>query len=141
MSDDPAPQDVEAVVEGLVAYNSRFVEGREEHRRRPLGVFARRDGRVVGGASGHSAWGWLFVQYLWVDESLRGTGTGSELLGRFERRGVERGCRAVWVDTFSFQARPFYEKLGYRQFGELADHPPGHRHHFLWKPLDGGDAG
>jgi hypothetical protein len=48
-----------------------------------------------------------------------------------------RGCRAAWLDTYSFQARGFYQGLGYQQSGELRDYPPGHARHFLWKPLDG----
>ena len=44
-----------------------------------------------------------------------------------------RGCFGAWVDTFSFQARPFYEKQGYTVFGTIADQPPGHARHFLFK--------
>ena len=36
------------------------------------------------------------------------------------RRGVRRastGSIGIWLDTFSFQARPFYERLGYTVFG------------------------
>jgi hypothetical protein len=49
--------------------------------------------------------------------------------------GVQRGCQYVWLDTYSFQARPFYEKLGYRVFGQLPDHPPGHTRFFMFKTL------
>ena len=38
-------------------------------------------------------------------------------------------------DTFSFQARPFYEKLGYRVFGTLENHPSGHQHYLMTKKL------
>jgi GNAT superfamily N-acetyltransferase len=72
---------------------------------------------------------------LWVSEELRGGGLGAHLLGTAEAAARERGCGAVWLDTFSFQAPDFYKKPGYRQFGQLDDFPPGHAHHFLWKPL------
>ena len=49
--------------------------------------------------------------------------------------GRERGCRHVELATFSFQARPFYEKLGYEVFATLEDDPPGYRKYFLRKPL------
>jgi hypothetical protein len=52
-----------------------------------------------------------------------------------ERRAAERGCPHAWVDTFSFQARPFYERLGYRVFGVLPDYPTGHERYFLCKAL------
>lgn len=77
----------------------------------------------------------MFIQHLWIAEDLRGGGLGALLLGRAEAAARERGCRAVWLDTFSFQAPGFYKKLGYLQFGQLDDFPPGHTRHFLWKPL------
>ncbi len=37
------------------------------------------------------------------------------------------------LDTFSFQARGFYEALGYEVFGRLEEYPPGHERYFLRK--------
>jgi ribosomal protein S18 acetylase RimI-like enzyme len=48
---------------------------------------------------------------------FRRRGVGRELMAQAEARAVERGCHAAWLDTFSFQARSFYEKLGYGEFG------------------------
>jgi len=56
------------------------------------------------------------------------------LMGQAEGRARERGCHSTWLDTFSFQARGFYEKLGYEEFGRL-DYPPGHYRHFMRKRL------
>jgi hypothetical protein len=52
-----------------------------------------------------------------------------------EAEAVQRGCRAVALDTFSFQARGFYERLGYSVFGVLNDCPPGHSRFYLTKRL------
>jgi hypothetical protein len=41
----------------------------------------------------------------------------------------------VWLDTYSFQARGFYERLGYTVFGTINDYPPGHSRFFLTKTL------
>ena len=46
-----------------------------------------------------------------------------------------RGCRHAYLDTFDFQARPFYEKQGYAAFGVQDDYPPGHRRYFVEKGL------
>ena len=51
------------------------------------------------------------------------------------QKAIERGCTNAHLDTFSFQARPFYEKLGYRVFGTLENHPAGHQHYFMTKSL------
>jgi GNAT superfamily N-acetyltransferase len=90
---------------------------------------------LVGGLFARISYGWLFVDMLWVAEENRGKGQGGELLRRAEEEARRNGCLNAWVDTFSFQARGFYEKNGYVVFGELADYPPGHTRHFLRKPL------
>lgn len=41
----------------------------------------------------------------------------------------------LYLDTFDFQARPFYERHGYEVFGTLDDYPPGHSRFFLRKDL------
>jgi hypothetical protein len=41
----------------------------------------------------------------------------------------------VWLDTYSWQARPFYEKLGYDVFGELPYRGGAHRRFFMRKTL------
>jgi hypothetical protein len=51
------------------------------------------------------------------------------------RYAIERGCHGAFLGSFSFQARPLYEKLGYEVFGALDDFPPGHRLFLLKKRL------
>jgi hypothetical protein len=41
----------------------------------------------------------------------------------------------VQLSTFGFQARPFYEKMGYEVFATLEDCPVGHCEYFLRKQL------
>jgi len=102
----------------------------------PLSVILHADdGSVAGGAIGRAFWGWLFVDMLWVRADLRGQGWGAQLLQAAEDEARARGCTGVWLDTFSFQARPFYEARGYTLFGTIADHPPGHARYFLQKRL------
>ena len=122
-----------AIVGPLVAYNERqtgisdFI---------PLAiVLADASGQTVGGLWGRTAFGWLFVELLFVPESLRGQGVGRELMHRAETEAITRGCHAAWLDTFEFQARGFYERLGYTCFGELNDYPPGFSRYFLRKVL------
>jgi len=54
---------------------------------------------------------------------------------RIEDEARGRGAAAVHVDTYDFQALPFYLGLGYEEFGRLQDYPSGHSRHFLWKRL------
>jgi GNAT superfamily N-acetyltransferase len=135
VEDEVAPADVETILSGLRAANLRWIEPVREWERRDVGVVARRAGRMVAGATGQTAWAWLYIGRLWVAEELRGAGLGTRIVRRLESEAKARGCTGAWLDTFDFQAKPFYEKLGYRLFGELADFPPGHARHFLWRPL------
>jgi len=93
------------------------------------------DGVVVGGIDGLVFGGWVYVKLLWVEASLRGRGHGTRLLRRMEEEAVRLGCTHAHLDTYSFEARPFYEKNGYEVFATLDDFPPGHQKHFLRKKL------
>jgi GNAT superfamily N-acetyltransferase len=103
----------------------------------PLGLLVHDDaGHVAGGLWGWSEQGRLFVQLLFLPEQRRRRGLGTELMARAEAVARRRRCRMIWLDTFSFQARPFYERLGFSCFGTLADYPPGGARYFLVKRLE-----
>ncbi len=91
------------------------------------------NGETVGGLWGRFAYDWLFVDYLAVPTELRRGGIGRTLMIKAERAAIDRNCVGLWLDTFSFQALPFYEKLGYQQFGKLDDYPRGGSRYFLQK--------
>jgi ribosomal protein S18 acetylase RimI-like enzyme len=91
------------------------------------------DGKVAGGLWGRAAYDWIFVEYLVVPKEARGQGIGSKMIGMVEEMARERGLVGVWLDTFSFQALGFYEKLGYERFGEIEDNPRGGARYFLKK--------
>ena len=90
---------------------------------------------MIGGLYGRTAWGYLFIEMLFVPEALRARGLGRELVARAEREAAHRGCHGAWLDTHAWQARGFYERLGYACFGELPDCPTGHPRYFLRKTL------
>jgi len=93
-------------------------------------------GLVIGGLWGSTGYGWLYTQLLAVPEQLRGQGVGARVLRQAEGEARARGCVGSWLDTFSFQARGFYERLGYQAFGSIDNYPPGGARCFLSKRLD-----
>ena len=102
----------------------------------PLDVFVRDgDGQIVGGLVADVYWGWLAIEDLWIAPGLRGQGHGQKLMGMAEAEAVVRGCTRSFVQTFSFQARGFYEKLGYHVVGRLDDYPPGQAFYWMRKDL------
>jgi GNAT superfamily N-acetyltransferase len=131
---DSADEEIRmAIVGPLAAYNESKAGLSES---RPLVVILRDEtDAVIGGMWGATGYGWLFTQLLVVPEYLRGSGIGKELMMQAEREAISRGCHSARLDTFEFQARGFYEKLGYVSFGELQNYPIGFSRFFLQKSL------
>jgi len=130
---EPNAQDARAVREAIYAYN-RSRAGDQQYE--PLTIFLRDSrGRLVGGLLGSTYWQWLTIDFLWVAEDLRGRGHGRRLLMAAEGEALRRSCKHACLDTFSFQSKGFYERLGYVAFGALDDFPGEHRRYFLRKTL------
>ena len=126
-------QDTTFIREALALYN---VAVTQDAYYSPLAIFLRDErGAILGGALGDIWGGWLDLTFLWVAEPLRGRGYGRQLLEAAEEEARTQGCRGVHLSTHSFQARPFYEKLGYEIVREIPDHPAGHSLFFLKKAL------
>jgi len=133
IDNEVTPADEARVVRGLLAFNEARIGPADE---RPVKFVARDSGgAVVGGILGHTRWRWMYIAKLWVDESARGQGLGTRLMEAAEDLARSRGCTDVSLDTFDYQARPFYEKLGYELFGTLEGYPPGSRQYYLRKRL------
>jgi ribosomal protein S18 acetylase RimI-like enzyme len=102
--------------------------------RRPLDIYlSDADENLVGGLVGVTYWNALYIDMLWVAREVRKQGIGRALMHDAETEAIARDCRFGWLRTFSFQARGFYERLGYRVIGQLDDHPPGHTYYFMRK--------
>ena len=131
-SQDPAIQ--RAIERVIDAYNDTRLA--EPGNGRILAIPIRdASGKIAGGLWGYSYARWLFVHLLVVPESLRGQGIGTRMMKMAEDEARARGCVGIHLDTFSFQARPFYEKLGFSRFGSIEDWLPGVSRHFLLKRL------
>ena len=105
--------------------------------RRPLAVVVKDPvtGEVAGGAIGRSLLGLLFLDLFFLPEALRGLGLGTKVLRMFEEEGRRRGCRSAVLYTISFQAPGFYERNGWRRFGQIPCDPPGTSRIFMTKEL------
>jgi GNAT superfamily N-acetyltransferase len=126
-------QDLDEVRLGLNAFNSRFINIDEL---KAIGVFVTdTDGKKLAGLTGSTSGNWLRIDMLWVSDTLRGQGVGSKLILAAEEEARARGCCYAQVDTASFQARPFYEKLGYTLRFSLDNYPRHHQRHYLSKTL------
>lgn len=132
VTDAPEADDLAALGAALSDFNDADVGPPD---RRALAVFLRGAEGLEAGLSGHTAWGWLYIQWLWVAKTRRGAGLAGRMLAAAEAEARARGCHGAWIDTFSPVALRTYERAGYRAFGTLSDFPPGRSRTFLQKAL------
>jgi GNAT superfamily N-acetyltransferase len=135
MTDTPEPHVRKAIAGPLIAFNNTRASQPENYRALVIILSNPDTGEVVGGLWGETNLAHLHVDLLFVPETLRGTGLGRQMLLHAEQEAIARGCRGAWLDTYSFQARGFYERLGYSVFGIFDDYPTGQKRIFLHKVL------
>ena len=119
---------------GLNAYNDEITR-RDDRKALAIVVRDPETGEVIGGMLGRSSLGLLFIELVYLPEALRNSGLGSTILKKFEQEGRRRGCINAVLYTISFQAPGFYEKHGWRKFGDIACHPTGVSRMFFTKEL------
>ena len=132
----PAPEERHRIIDPLIAFNEAQV-GQPRNSKEFVFSVHSETGDFVGGLLGSTHWNHFFVSAVFVDEQFRRNGIGRELLRRAEALAIEQGCDAIYLDTFDFQARGFYEKLGFKVFGRLENYPPSNERFYLVKRLRG----
>ncbi len=135
ITETPEPHVREAIVGPLIKFNNSRASQPENYRPLVIILSDPDTGEVVGGLWGATNYAHLHVDLLFVPDTLRGNGLGRQMLLQAEQEASARGCRGAWLDTYSFQARAFYERHGYAVFGILNDYPPGQSRIFLHKIL------
>ena len=135
MTDTPDPSMRRAIVMPLVRFNEAQAGQPENYI--PLAVLLTDpdNDEIIGGSWGGTMFSHLHVDLLFVPGTLRRGGIGRNLMGMAETEAVRRGCVGAWLDTYSFKAREFYERLGYIEFGTIYGYPPGHSRIFVRKTL------
>lgn len=124
------------VLELLVEYNLSKTKQFENEINKPLEIIARNEqNEIIGGIYGRSIWGTLEIKILVVKDVARNTGVGRKLMMKAEIEARNRKCRFISLDTFSFQAPGFYEKIGFEKFATEADFPMGFEKYYYRKKL------
>jgi GNAT superfamily N-acetyltransferase len=118
---------------GLLRYN-RQAAGPLRYTRTVLTVRDAKE-RIQGGVILQSYWKETYVELLWLSAKARRGGLGRQLMQEAERRARKRGSVLIHLNTYSFQAPGFYEKLGFRRFGGMEGSPAGASRHFYAKRL------
>lgn len=133
MTDMPEPHVRSAIVGPLIDFNNSRASQPENYRPLVIILSDPQTGRILGGLWAETNFSHLHIDLLFVPEVLQRTGLGRRMLLQAEQEALNRGCIGAWLDTYSFQARGFYERLGYAVFGVLDDYPPGQSRIFMKK--------
>lgn len=108
---NPHPDDLQMLGNGIMDYAQKTKS------QAPMEFFAFfiRDehNKIHGGCNGVNLYGALHIDQLWVSESLRGLGFGTQLMHAAERWGREHHCTLSTVNTMDWEALEFYKKFGY----------------------------
>jgi GNAT superfamily N-acetyltransferase len=119
LTESPAKEDLSIISQGIKSYNQKHLPDVvvfEPDTR--FAVFAKnKKGKVVGGIRGNAYWNYCIIELLWLSEEVRGKGVGSQLMQQAEAFAKEKKFEYMRTETVSFQAKPFYEKLGYHVYG------------------------
>ena len=118
---------------GLLRYNREQV-GPTRYKRHVIGARDAK-GRLLGGLILQSYWLESYIEAFWLAKSARRSGVGAQLIKEAERAAKRRGSRLMHLNTYSFQAAPFYEKQGYKRFGKFSGSPRGETRYFYVKRL------
>jgi ribosomal protein S18 acetylase RimI-like enzyme len=66
---------------------------------------------------------------------LRRQGLGAKLMRAVETEAILRGCPQIVLETHTFQAPIFYQKLGFVDVGHADDYPKSHHYLLLVKQI------
>ncbi|MDM5337435.1 GNAT family N-acetyltransferase [Fictibacillus enclensis] len=130
-------EDSEYIRSKLIEFNLANVPDDLKHPVKNVSFMVRDDeGNIWGGITGKIAWRQLYVDFLWLDESLRGKRYGEELLKRAEDVAREHNCSQIQLNTLSFQAPGFYQKYGFEVAGIIDGFPgPDQKQYYMVKKL------
>jgi GNAT superfamily N-acetyltransferase len=97
-------------------------------------VLKEETGQAIAGINAMLyCWNILYIDILYVEDAHRRKGYGKLLLDKTESESKKIGGYMSHLDTFDWQAKEFYEHLGYEVFGILENCPRGHNRYYMKK--------
>ena len=135
LTTNPSVNDAKAISDGIINFNRHTVGLEPYDDEIKFSIFVKDNGLVVAGLRAVCYWNTLHIELLWLDESCRGQGVWCKSNQTNRRVCKRKGFEKSFVETTSWQAKPFYEKLGYQLQYSIKDRPKGHEFFYLTKDL------
>lgn len=133
ISTDGNTEDINEIKTLLEAYNTS--KGAKADKT-PICVYYEDDnGKKLAGLTGNAFGNWFFIDFLFVDEALRGQGMGKKIIALAEEEAVRQGCKYAFVSTNAFQAPEFYIKQGYKVAFTIKEFPVNGQRFYYTKEL------
>lgn len=101
----------------------------------PTSFVATDSGVFAGAVVVVRFWGALHVKYVYVEEMYRNQGFATRLMEQAFVYGRAHKCPFAFVETMSFQALEFYQKMGFILEFTRAGYAHGTSFHYLSKNL------
>ncbi|QMT61719.1 GNAT family N-acetyltransferase [Legionella sp. PC997] len=103
---------------------------------KPFCIYAtNNENEVIGGVKGDIFGQLCRIFTMWIHENYRGKKLGTKIFGELEKLAIDNNCNIIQVDTTEFQAKEFYEKMGFSVFATLPDNFIGYKSFILRKKL------
>lgn len=114
---DPSSDDIDFLYNGIYEEAKRK---RGMSANVSFGFFLKdENGNTVGGLNGFCYYGCLYMDQLYIIEHYRGQGWGTKLVQAAEEFGHAQKCNMFTLTTMDWEAREFYEKLGYKVMSSI----------------------
>jgi len=131
LTEGVSPEDEDIILEHLKAYNVASF-GQSDRRELAIPIYDDH-GNLLGGLTGYTGRGWLYIGMLFVPEKMRGKGLAARMLDMAEQEARTRGCIGAYIDTMNPDALSVYFKQGYIEIGRLKGLAGGHNVTWLEK--------
>lgn len=102
----------------------------------PISFEIFKDSEFIGAIVVQPFWGQLHIKYLFVEEQYRGQGIARQLMNHALEFGKKRGSHFAFVETMSFQAPEFYQKMGFMIEFSRSGYAQNTTFHYLKKSLN-----
>lgn len=119
--------------ENLKKFNESIIG---PYKTKPFFIYVTNDkNEIIGGIKGDFFGELCRVYTVWIHENNRQKGLGTELFKNIDVIAKKNKCKIIQLDTAEFQAKEFYEKLGFSVVATLPSNFMGYTSYILRKIL------